>query len=73
MLKEEIISETLIKHYSDEGFLIRQIETGALYGEAVDLRPCRYTYEETDIPENQEEEEEEEEFEEASDEAQENE
>lgn len=60
MLKEEIISETLIKHYSDEGFLIRQIETGALYGEAVDLRPCRYTYEETDIPENQEEEEEEE-------------
>lgn len=50
MLKEEFISETLVKHYSDSGFLIRQIETGALYGEAVDLRPCRYTYEETDEP-----------------------
>lgn len=48
MLREEIISDTLIKHYSDAGFLIRQIETGILYGEAVDLRPCRYTYEETD-------------------------
>lgn len=60
MLREEIISDTLIKHYSDEGFLIRQIETGILYGEAVDLRPCRYTYEETDIPENPEEDEEEE-------------
>ena len=61
MLKEEIISDTLVKHYSDEGFLIRQIETGVLYGEAVDLRPCKYTYEETDLtdfpgPEPEEEE-----------------
>jgi hypothetical protein len=71
MLKEEIISDTLVKHYSDSGFLIRQIETGALYGEAVDLRPCRYTYEETDLPENPEEPEEE--FEENPDEIQENE
>lgn len=69
MLKEEFISETLVKHYSDEGFLIKQIETGTLYAEAVDLRPCRYTYEETDEPINKPEEE----FEENSDEIQENE
>lgn len=50
MLIEEILSETLIKHYSDEGYLIRQIETGTLYDEAIDLIPCRYTYEETDEP-----------------------
>lgn len=61
MLVEENISETLVKHYSDSGFLIRQVETGILYGEAIDLRPCRYTYEETDEPIDKPEEEEEEE------------
>ena len=50
MLIEEVVSETLVKHYSDQGFLIKQIETGTLYSEAVDLIPCRYTYEETDEP-----------------------
>lgn len=41
----------LIKHYSDSGRMIKQIETGGIYGEAVDLYPCRYTYEETGEPE----------------------
>lgn len=39
-----------IKHYSDSGFKIKQIETGILYDEASDIIPCRYTYEETDVP-----------------------
>ena len=49
----------LIKYYSDEGYMIRQIETGDVYGEAVDVYPSKYTYEETDekiiIPEPEEE------------------
>lgn len=39
-----------IKHYSDEDLIIRQIETGNEYAEAVDVYPCPYTYEETDKP-----------------------
>ena len=42
--------ENMISHYSDDGKMIRQIETGNLYEEAVDLYPCRFTYKETDIP-----------------------
>ena len=49
MLKVENVSDNLIRHYSDEGKKIRQIETGILYDEAVDIVPCRFTYEETDI------------------------
>ncbi len=49
MLVEEIISETLVKHYSNEGFKILQKETGLLYIEAIDIIPCKYTYEETNI------------------------
>jgi hypothetical protein len=48
MIIEEILSEKLVKHYSDGGFFIRQKETGIEYAEAVDVIPCRYTYEETD-------------------------
>ena len=48
MIKEEILSETLVRHYSDEMKRIRQIETNTVYDEAVDVIPCRYTYEETD-------------------------
>lgn len=36
--------------YSDSNFYIRQIETGIIYGEAYDNVPLIYTYEETDIP-----------------------
>lgn len=50
MIIEEIISPTRVHHYSDAGMMIRQIETGRLYEDAVDRIPCRYTYEETDEP-----------------------
>jgi len=39
----------LIRTYSDAGFKIRQIETGDIYDEAIDIEG-RFTYEETDIP-----------------------
>ena len=53
----------LIKTYSDAEVKIRQIETGDIYDEAIDIEG-RFTYEETDIPLVEEEEEntEEEEF-----------
>lgn len=47
---EHVDSGTRIRHYSDENFKIRQVETGIIYDDAVDVIPCRYTYEETDIP-----------------------
>jgi len=50
MIIEKYLSETRVRHYSDSGFMIRQVETGIVYEDAVDLVPCRYTYEETDIP-----------------------
>ena len=37
-----------IRHYSDDGRKIRQLETGNLYEDAVDVIPCIYNYEETD-------------------------
>lgn len=40
----------LVRTYSDSGLKIRQIETGDVYDDAVDVAPCRYTYEETDEP-----------------------
>lgn len=48
MIIEEILSETLVKHYSDKGVKLKQVETGITYDEAIDLIPCEYTYEETD-------------------------
>ena len=36
-----------IRHYSNQGLRIRQIETNVIYDDAVDVIPCRYTYEET--------------------------
>ena len=47
MLKTEQIGER-IRTYSDEGMMIRQVETGILYIDAVDV-PNKYTYEETDV------------------------
>lgn len=38
---------TRVTHYSDAGYIIRQTETGNLYGSAEDNVPCPYTYEET--------------------------
>lgn len=34
---------------ASDTYLIRQIETGKVYQEAVDILPCVYTYEETDM------------------------
>lgn len=49
MIKTEYLNEgTLIKHYSDAGFMLLQVETGVRYSDPVDVVPCRYTYEETD-------------------------
>lgn len=40
-----------IRHYSDTGLMLRQVETGAgPYEDAVDIIPCPYTYEETNEP-----------------------
>lgn len=44
------VHENLVKHYSDKGMYILQVETGTEYSEAVDVVPCRYTYEETENP-----------------------
>ena len=49
MIQTEV-AEGRIKHYSDMGVMIRQIETGNLYEDAVDYIPCIYSYEETDEP-----------------------
>lgn len=38
----------LYKTYSDENYRIRQIETGAIYDEAIDVENAEYTYEETE-------------------------
>ena len=49
MLKYEVLNEKFCKHYSDNKKLIHKIGTEEMYSEAVDLIPCRFTYEETDI------------------------
>lgn len=49
MIQVEYLNEgTLIKHYSDAGFVLLQNETGAKYAEPIDVVPCQYTYTETD-------------------------
>jgi hypothetical protein len=39
-----------IKHYSDSGLMIEQVDTGNRYVEAVDRYPTPHTYVETDEP-----------------------
>ena len=34
--------------YSNEGYMIKQVETGIVYNEAIDIESANYTYEETD-------------------------
>ena len=47
-----ISHDNLIKHWTDdESKTLLQIETGAMYDEAVDIYPCPYTYQEIDKPE----------------------
>ena len=51
MIQVEYLREgTLVRHYSDSGMMLLQVETGIEYEDAVDVVPCRYTYEETDTP-----------------------
>lgn len=49
MIQTEMIDDR-IRHYSDAGFKILQVETNIMYDDAVDVLPLRYTYTETDIP-----------------------
>ena len=51
MIQTEYLNNgTLIKHYSDAGFMLLQVETGVKYTDPIDVVPCRYTYIETDEP-----------------------
>ena len=51
MIKTEFLNDgTLIKHYSDAGFMLLQNETGIMYSDPIDVVPCRYTYSETEQP-----------------------
>lgn len=38
----------LYRTYSDENYKIRQVETGAIYDEAIDVENAEYTYKETE-------------------------
>ena len=48
ILTEFLHDGTLIKHYSDAGYMLLQVETGIKYADPVDVVPCRYTYVETE-------------------------
>lgn len=50
--KINVKGKEFVRHESDLGKMIRQVETGLEYTSAVDVIPCRYTYEEMekDIP-----------------------
>ena len=48
IITEYLNDGTLIKHYSDKGVVLLQVETGEKYSDPIDAVPCRYTYEETD-------------------------
>lgn len=52
IIKENLIikDRNFIRRYSDKNLKIRQIETDVLYDEAIDVENSNYTYEETDIP-----------------------
>lgn len=48
MIQTEYLNNgTLIKHYSDLGFMLLQNETGEKYADPIDVVPCQYTYTET--------------------------
>lgn len=56
MIITEMTLDGRIRHISDQNVMIKQIETGNLYQDAVDKIPCKFTYEETNINIQQEEE-----------------
>lgn len=57
MIKTESLKDgTLIRHYSDdENCSLLQVETDVVYKDAIDVVPCRYTYEEVEDGEAREE------------------
>ena len=48
MIRKEQYSENLYRTYSDDGYKIRQIETGIVFDDALDTEDAGFTYEETD-------------------------
>lgn len=49
MIQTEYLNDnTLVRHYSEAGYLLLQVETGARYSDPIDIVPCPYTYIETD-------------------------
>ena len=50
IIVELVDNETRERRYSDKNVMIRQVETDILYEDAVDVIPCKYTYEESDVP-----------------------
>ena len=49
MIQTEFLNDgTLVRHYSDAGFMLLQNETGAKYSDPIDIVPCPFTYSETD-------------------------
>ena len=50
IIVELVDNDTRERRYSDQGVKLLQKETGNIYDDAVDVIPCRYTYEETDEP-----------------------
>lgn len=49
MIQSEYFNNgTLVKHWSDLGVILLQVETGEKYADPIDVVPCRFTYEETD-------------------------
>ena len=48
MIKQTSLKSGLVHTYSTTEHLIKQVETGYIYDEAVDLATASYTYEETD-------------------------
>lgn len=52
MIKQEILEDNpdLIRTYSTAGFKILQVDTGAIYDEAIDIATTTHIYEETDEP-----------------------
>lgn len=50
IIVELVDDDTRERRYSDKNVKLLQVETGILYEDAVDVIPCRYTYEESDVP-----------------------
>ena len=48
--------DKIIHTYSDAGMMIKQLDTGILYSDAMDLKEYAHEYEETDEPIETEEE-----------------